>query len=563
MKSSLFRGKSSHTKIYTVITVSLILVLMLVNLGLTYLGGRYLIFSDLTPEGLYTMTDTMEDVCEQILEGKDENGSYKLSKPVEVIFCADPDTLISSKDTRPTYFMALEMQNKFDNFKVKCVNVAKNPERVAMYRTTSLSSIKSTDIIFTYGGRYRVASAESFWTANYFSYDGEYKTASLLMSLTAISRPAAYFTTGHGEAYYNPNDKQSQMSASVGEFADLLYECGFEIKLLEISNCDKIPEDCALLIINNPTLDFVGDPNGYDEYAYVSDLEKIDRYLVQGNGALIINKSYTEKLENLEMFAKEWGISFGNAQVRDPDSSLKSERDEAEGEGSVIIATYDTNEENLGMAYYEQFAKLTSSPKMVFTNTGYVECAFIDGTSAYEPGTAYAYRTYAHFIGTTDGATAYTYTESGSPRPVSEGEKSLAAMSVRKTTDSSTGNVKYSYIFCTNSEDFYSNELLGNASYANRTVLSSVVRNISRAESYATSDLGGTDMNSTSFGGKQMLTTELSEKMVSYYAGDGTLIGTKHGISSGAIIAFTVIVMAVPTVFAVLGIVVFIKRKFL
>jgi hypothetical protein len=38
----------------------------------------------------------------------------------------------------------------------------------------------------------------------------------------------------------------------MASFADLLTERGLNIKTLELSAVDKIPDDCAVLIINNP-----------------------------------------------------------------------------------------------------------------------------------------------------------------------------------------------------------------------------------------------------------------------------------------------------------------------
>ena len=131
--------------------------------------------------------------------------------------------------------MALRLRNRFENFEVECVSLLNNPERVAPYKKTSLDSISAGDIIVSYGAKYRVVDATSFWTENNFSYDGEYRLASLMLSLTAISSPVAYFLTDHGETYYDAENPESEMSASVGEFYDLLTECGFTVKNAKIS----------------------------------------------------------------------------------------------------------------------------------------------------------------------------------------------------------------------------------------------------------------------------------------------------------------------------------------
>ena len=133
MKQSIFKGKSTRTKIFSVITIVGIVLLLGLNLGLTYLGGRTLFMADLTREGFYTLSDKMLEICHEILD-PDENGN---AKEIKITFCTDPDYLIASDAMRATYFMALSLQKEFDNVTVKTVNVALDPTAVSMYRTTS------------------------------------------------------------------------------------------------------------------------------------------------------------------------------------------------------------------------------------------------------------------------------------------------------------------------------------------------------------------------------------------------------------------------------------------
>ena len=553
MKKSIFKGKSTRTKIFSVITIVGILLLFGINFGLTYLGGQRLIMADLTPEGFYTLSDKMLEVCHEILD-PDENGE---AKEIKITFCTDPDYLVASDKLRATYFMALSLQNEFDNVTVKTVNVALDPTAVSMYRTTSRENISASDVIFSYGAKYKIVDATGFWTSKNFSYNGEYRVASILASLTAINRPVAYFVTDHGETYYDPKNPDSEMSKSLGYLADLLNERGLTIDTIAISEVDKIPDNCALLIINDPRTDFVCDESRLDEFGYVSDLEKVDRYLMRESAAVMLNKDFAVTLPNLENLCAEWGISFGNTQVFDPDNALFTNIG-GESDDSVFSGVYDADEQNFGYAYYGGYSSLTSAPKMVFSNTGYVYCSIDMSESMIEMGNKYGSRNYAAFIGTSENAYVY----SGSATDT--GVRTLVAAGVRKNLDSYTSENSSAYLFCTGSKDFFSNEILGNTSYANYDVLASVISNISRTDRYATIELGGLSMNSTSFGGKQTLSTELSSSPSKIYSWDATeVIKYNKGLSGTAIIIYTLIVMAVPVATAALGIVVFIKRKFL
>ena len=553
MKSSIFKGKSTRTKIFSVITVVGIILILALNFVLTYFGGTNLWIADLTPEGFYTLSDKMEDVCDEIL-GPDADGNLK---NIKITFCTDPDYLIGSDSMRATYFMALQLQKKYDNVTVETVNVALDPTAVSMYRTTSRESIAASDVIFSYGAKYKIVDATGFWTSDNFSYNGEYRVASILSSLTAINNPKAYFVTDHGEEYYDPANPDSDMSKSYGYLADLLSERGLSIDTLRISEVDKIPDDCALLIINNPKTDFAYDPDRLDEFGYVSDIEKIDRYLMQESAAVIFNKDYKVTLPNFETFCKEWGISFGNYQVCDPDNALFTGLDN-ESDPTIFSGVYDTNPENFGYAYYGGYTSLSSAPKMVFTNTGYIYCSLDMSESMMESGNKFGSRNYAAFMGTT--ANAYLDVNG----KTDTGERTLIAAGVRSHLDSYTSETSNSYLFCANSADFFSNELLGNTSYANYDVLASVISNISRTDRYATIELGGLSYNSPSFGGKQTLSTTMSTSPSKIYSWDAKdVLKVNKGLSGTAVTWYTIIVMAIPVMIGAYGVMVFIKRKFL
>ncbi len=559
MKKSLFRGKSTRTKIFTAVTVVAILLLLCVNMLFTYLCGQNQLFWDMTPEGFYTMTDNMVSACRDILDAEDGEGN---KKQIDITFCADPDVLAASPDMRPTYFMALQLRNRFSNVSVKTVNLSVNPTAVDRYKTTSRQKIKSTDVIVAYGDKYRVLSGTSMWTSDYFSYNGEYRMVEALASLTAVNKPKAYFVTDHGELYYDPENPESESSLKCASLADLLTDCGLEIRTLKLSEVDAIPEDCVLLIFNNPVSDLQYDSEAAGSYGYISDSEKIDRYLVSHAGSVLFTKDYTVSLPNFEEYASEWGIKFNGYLVKEEERYLTGVGEE----GSAIIATYDKDEQSYGYAYYGDYSALSSAPQMIFTNTGFISCSFPDGEIEKEPGTENASREYAAFIGTTDKASAYDY-GTDIPGVAYEGYMSLCAASVRSSLDAVTADITNSYFFCANSADFLSNELLGNEAYANYSVMSTVINNLSRTDRFADMILGGLSGNSPSYGGKQTVSTSLSEETEKVYTSDTTdlvtVVKINYGVTDGARAGITLFVCAIPVAVLVLGIAVFIKRKFL
>ena len=150
---NILKGKSTRTKIFAVITLVVVVLAIALNLVLGYFGINRTLFMDLTYEGFYTLTDTMKEECAFVEE---------LDGEIEIIFCNDPDRLISQTVTRVLYFMSIMLDNCFENVKTRTVNVALNPTAVSKYKTTSLDEIESDDVIISYGDRYRVVKAEVF-----------------------------------------------------------------------------------------------------------------------------------------------------------------------------------------------------------------------------------------------------------------------------------------------------------------------------------------------------------------------------------------------------------------
>ncbi len=568
--------KTKRARIFAAVTVGAIALLILLNLLLYSVGLKKTVFFDMTPEGLYTLSDAMEDECDEIFDElrlKSEGEAKK--EKIKVTFCTDVDYLLDSRYTRLTYFMALKLQNRYpDLFEVKTVNVRLNPTAVSEYKTTSLTQIKDNNVIVSYGGRYRIVTDRYFWTSgtkNDEYYNGEYRIASLMKSVTSLSRPAAYFLTGHGETIYNPNDKDSDASKSLSSFAEILGERGLEVKVLDLAVEKKIPEDCALLIINNPTKDFTYDESQIGSLGYKSDTEIIDRYLVMRQGAIMVSKDYRLNLPVLESFLYEWGFDFSSSVVVDKESSLE-DRDNT---GTNLIGVYDTNQESYGYAIYGEYADLSSAPITIIKDTGSIKCSFVEANSILESGTSYASKNYVSFLTTSPSAQKYFRGENDEITSYIDGNSGkfdIAALSVRKELDSVENVNKFSYMFCVNSATFLDNSLLGDASYANHEIVSAVVENISRVDEHASMDLGALSFNSASGGGKYIIDTSISEtdnKIVSnkYEDNDKTkpllVIKENHGMSDAAKTVYICFVFAVPALIAIGGIYVCLKRRFL
>ncbi len=564
MKFSLFKGKSKRTVTFSLITVFSIVFLLVGNFLLTYFSPIKSIYFDMTSENLYSLSDAMKEetaFIDELPSGPDDN-------KIKIIFCAKPDILTSSTATRVTYFMALKLQQRYSNIEVICEDVSLNPTAFAQYKSNSLSEINASDIIVSYGDRYRISTALRFWMfdeGEYFSYNGEYHIVAMLKSVTAVEKPKVYFLTGHEETVYDPANPESAMSLSMKSFADLLYARGLDIATLNLKNplTPDIPEDCVLLIINDPRIDFSTDPSSYDNFSYFSDLDKIDKYLVNKQGAIMVAKDYRISLPVLEDFLDEWGIEFGNSLVKDEGASLEDELNTK----TQLIAEYNKDEENYSYEIYGNFASVSSAPRTIFKDAGYVKCSYKESYAVAEQGTMNTMRSYCNFLYTSPTAKPYAKNSiTGEYQDLAgyAGQYDLAALVIRNKLHDTDKINQMSYLFCTNTKEFFSNDVIGNSYYANYDIVSSLIENISRLDIYGSSELGGESLNSPTYGGKQIHNSVLSEEIVKIYSPDAKhVIETNHPITSGMKIFITVVVFVIPLAAVVFGIVVKVRRKFL
>ncbi len=549
MKFDALKSRGARNRIFAVITLLAIVVLLALNLLMTKLGEQKTVMVDLTDEGLYTLTDLMKQECSYIegLEGE-----------VKVTFCSDPDTLLSNQVTRVAYFMALQMQKCFKNFTVETVNVTYNPTAVSQYKSTSMSQILPSDIIVSYGTRYRIVSANYFWisrsTGELIAFNGEYKLANLIKSVTTVNRPKAYFTVGHGETYYDVNDPENAQGLKAAALYDMLSDRGLEALPLDLTSVDRVPEDCVLLIINNPTSDFKVDTDRLGEFGYASECEKIDRYIIDNQGAVMVAKDYATTLPNLEEFLYEWGFEFSDSLLTDEKSHVEN----AERTFTDLVTHYDSDPDSYGQAIYGDFASLSSAPSVVVGNSGYIKCSYGDAESINEPGTYAVARNFAPFLYSSDEARAYNKGDMDEYNILEAvGRQYIAGVTSRIEINSETGEYKYSYVFCANSGDFFSNETLGNPSFANYEVMSAYTENVIRTDEYADAELGHDGKNTVNRGGKiltdySIYDVETKDENRSYLA-----------LTKGTVTVMTVIIMIIPVAIAALGIAVRIKRRFL
>ena len=546
MKHSLpLFGKRGRSAVFTAISALVLVAAFLLGIGANALVVSKNSYIDSTPEGLYTLTDAF---LTEVGDIKDE---------ITITFCADPDVLLNNYTTRYVYIMAREIEKAMPNVTVKTHNVAKNPTAVQEFRTTSSTVISADHVIVSCANnkRYRMIKAGAFWstdstTNTYFAFNGEYKMATAMLSITAIERPVAYFTVGHGEACYLSAEGEAEKERHRA-FYELLLDSGIDVKTINLDT-DTVPEDCVLLIMNGPTRDYSVSAEDIFAVNATPAIEKIDRYLDRA-GSLMIFKDPDTELPDLEEFLTEWGIACQTGDsVRDLATAGGEMQD---GTNDSFTAVYpDEEKDALGYQLFGDVAGLNTAPAVRLEGFGHLGSSWLSDTKYISNDTSAMTSAVLRAP-----ESAKVFDKNGDVKD-DKGGYALARLTARVSVVENIQDY-YSYVFCAAGTSLTDSKYLGDPALGNYDIMFSTVRFISRTDAYASDALGGLNMNTTSFGGKRLQSSALSETPVQKYE-KGELIHTYPAMTAGVRIIWTTLIMLLPAAVAITGIVLCVRRRY-
>lgn len=316
----------------------------------------YVTVSNFTePEIFKTVTKTASFDLEKEL--------YETDVKVKIIFCDLPDNLMDNETQRLVYESARDLEERFPkHIEVECLDIWNNSTAVQKYKSTSYSTINSTNVIIESGTEYRICSLRSFYVFNSTSdstpwgYRGEEIFASSILAVSQAESPIACVTVNHSEGI-----------VSDPALLNTLQLAGYKVQAIDLAY-QEIPDDCRLLVIYDPKEDFMVK----DGVSEISEIEKLDRYLDGLSCALMVFVNpTTPKLPNLEEYLEEWGVvinrntdSMGdtyNYNIKESGSaSLVSD-------GYTFAGTYV--EKGVGASVYKSLTESAYPPKIVFKNS--------------------------------------------------------------------------------------------------------------------------------------------------------------------------------------------------
>ena len=233
---------------------------------------------------------------------------YKEDPVIKITFLTDKDLLENDNTCKYVVFNADdELRVKYpDYIWVDFVNAELHPSRFTKYLNSPTDTIAYDSVIIECGSEFRIRTLRSFYIfedeETPVAYNGEKAFASSILAVTRAESPLACYTVNHGEKF--PESTKSNETP----FLMSLQDAGYETRAIDLSKED-IPEDCRLLVVFNPTSDFLSDKDGVNN---VSELDKLDVFLHDRNSLMVFMSpnAHSGRLDNFEDFLEEWGLSI-------------------------------------------------------------------------------------------------------------------------------------------------------------------------------------------------------------------------------------------------------------
>lgn len=283
-------GRVFRSGIYsTALAAAVIVLAVLLNLIVRAIPSRYTTF-DLSESGLYTLSDSSRQVADA------------LTQDVTIYYVAETggeDQIISKL---------------LDRYAAESGHITWELKDPAIYPTFAsqygAQDLTSGGLILVSGGQSRVLDASDLYDYDYSDYastgsatvtfDGENEVTSAIYQLTSGESRHVYYTTNHGE------------QALTDTLTGALEGQNLSVTALDLLS-GTIPEDCDLLIVNDPAQDFSGAGSMVDE------LGQLRTYLNGGGRILVMTDSYYNT-PNLDSLLAEFGLTRTEGLVVEGDS---------------------------------------------------------------------------------------------------------------------------------------------------------------------------------------------------------------------------------------------------
>ncbi len=337
------------------LTVIMVASIIVVNAVFSALSNHFFWYFDMTPSGIYSLSESSVSYLDKIDAEKNK---------VTVYFFTDKDNMTQSvsssnnvSDTsmwgmKPIHELALQISDRYEFINIDYIDPSSEPDRLKSlvgedyYAITSFTNRnvlivnetyeRDADGNLAYGTdgapiRYtdfKLCSRNSFYLFDHYTgyvnaFRGDYYFTSMITALSKVEKPTVYFLTGHGEQV---GDASGEAATSFGNATALYYmfeEAGCNIRKIDLRHGDFERDSTNdILVIYAPQRDITSPSTTMG----VSESEKIKTFLAgEGNSMMVFFDSKSVSLTNLSALVGETaGVTVSQTKAHDVGESSVS-----------------------------------------------------------------------------------------------------------------------------------------------------------------------------------------------------------------------------------------------
>lgn len=271
--------------VFTVMAALVVGITILVNAFVSALNIRW----DVSQNKMYSIGEQTK----VILEG--------LKQEVDVVMLADRDEI----KTYEAGFILVEFLDKYDKFdkvNVKFVDPDKNPDIVKELNKSGTLNPQQNEIIVRSGDKVKKVTIYDIFQQDYYGpmmFMGEQAITGAIKYVTSETIPTVYFIDAHSKR---------KLESDYTYLQKALENNGYEVKKLDLTRQEKVPEDTTVLFFAPPTQDLS-----------VAERDKVLDYLKGGGNAIFLfdPSNDDERFDNFDRVLNEYSMTLNYDRVKE------------------------------------------------------------------------------------------------------------------------------------------------------------------------------------------------------------------------------------------------------
>lgn len=303
-KKTVFGSKFKYGASAIVFTLVFIVFIIILNVALSVIEDKTgsLTF-DVTNGEIFSVSD------------KSVTALSDIDKKVQIIFCQPEDKIVSDEYLNYAKILSDNYANRFDNVEVTYKDLVSNPSYFVQFKSSGLDVVTGDSVIIYCENTklYKIINARQMTVSRYDEYGnavpyiftGEDKITTAILSV-ARNDTAAYragIISGHGE----------DTNHNIVHF---LEQYGYEVtNPLDLKTTSQLAlSDYDLLIINNPQSDYYG-----DESPAINETMKLTQFVQKDFGSVMIfmNPYTGGSTPNFDEFLDIFGVAVEKTPISD------------------------------------------------------------------------------------------------------------------------------------------------------------------------------------------------------------------------------------------------------